>query len=370
MLGDMDAANRMTTADRPARAEHPYHMHDAIYAQPGALRLLGRGNAEALEAAAAGLRGCERLVLSGVGSSRHAALAAERLFASVGGFGHRVRAQGAFELVHAWPPLEASTGVVVVTHRATNHAVHEVLARAKAAGATTVVVTSRDVAAVPNADHVLRTVATEISEAHTLGYTTAVAMLAKLAAAIGADAEIAHAIDGLPDHLALLLGQEAWEGMAARFADRRRYFFVGGGSDTATALEGSLKVSETSHLIASGFDCEEFLHGAWVAMERGDLLTLLALAGPAYERALAAARVAREVGTPVLALIGEGDRALDGLAAETIEIPAVDERLAPILTAVPLQLLAYHWAVRRGANPDALRAHEPAYAGAHALLNR
>ena len=73
----------MTASDGPARAGHPYHMHDAIYAQPGALRLLGRGNAEALGAAAGRLRECQRLLLCGAGSSRHAALAAEPLFAEV-----------------------------------------------------------------------------------------------------------------------------------------------------------------------------------------------------------------------------------------------------------------------------------------------
>jgi glucosamine--fructose-6-phosphate aminotransferase (isomerizing) len=360
----------MTTADRPARAGHPYHMHDAIYAQPGALRLLGRGNAESLEAAAKRLAECERLILAGVGSSRHAALAAERLFASVAGFGHRVRAHGAFQLAHAWPAPDATTGVVVVSHRATNRATHDVLARARAAGAPTVVITARDVESLPHADHMLRTVPAEASQAHTIGYTTAVAMLALLAAAIASDEEIPRALEDVPDQVALLLGQQAWEEMAARFAGRRRYVFVGGGSDAATAFEGALKVSETSYLVASGSDCEEFLHGEWVAMESADLLVLIALPGPAHERCLEVAQVAREVGTPVLALIGEGDRALDGLAAETIEIPEIGERLAPILTVVPLQLLAYHWAVLKGANPDALRAGEPTYARGHAALTR
>ncbi len=316
------------------------------------------------------LRGCERVILAGVGSSRHAAQAGERLFASVAGFGHRVRAHSAFELAHAWPAVDAATGIVLVSHRATNRATQELLAQAKAAGAPTIVVMARDVESPSNVDHVLRTVTTEASQAHTVSYTCALAMLAMLAAAVAGDEEIPRALDGIPDHLALLLGQEAWEEMASRFANRRRYFFVGGASDAATAFEAALKVSETSYLMASGFDGEEFLHGAWVAMEGEDLLVLIALPGPAYERCLDAARVAREVGTPVLALIREGDRALAGLAAETIEIPEVDERLAPILTVVPLQLLAYHWAVLKGANPDVMRAHEPAYARGHAALTR
>jgi glutamine---fructose-6-phosphate transaminase (isomerizing) len=356
----------MTSSPSPARTGHPYHMHDAIYAQPGALRLLGRGNADVLEASATRLRGCERLILAGVGSSWHAALASQRLFAHAGGFGHRVRVHHTFELAHAWPPVDAATGLVVVSHRATDRALRAALGRAKAAGAPTVAVAAREVEAIEGADYVLRTVPGEPSQAHTVSYTCAIALLAMLASAIGDDDEMAHALDDMPDHLARLLGQESWEEMAARFAGRRRYFIVGGGSDTATALEASLKISEASYLVASGFQCDEFLHGAWVAMEATDLLVLIALPGPGHDRCLDAARTAHEIGTPVLALVAEGDRSLNGVAAETIEIPEIHELLAPILTVVPLQLLTYHWAVLRGANPDVMRANEPAYARAHA----
>jgi glucosamine--fructose-6-phosphate aminotransferase (isomerizing) len=67
----------------------------------------------------------------------------------------------------------------------------------------------------------------------------------------------------------------------------------------------------------------------------------------------------------VLLLAPEEDRELAGLAAETIALPEVDELLSPILTIVPLQLFAYHLAVRRGVNPDIMRATEPPYAQAN-----
>jgi glutamine---fructose-6-phosphate transaminase (isomerizing) len=177
-------------------------------------------------------------------------------------------------------------------------------------------------------------------------------------------ADLRGAIDGLADHLALLLGQESWEEIAKRFAGRRRYWFVGGGPNTATAVEGALKVSETSYATASGLDVEQFLHGPWAAMTADDLVVLIALPGPSHARAVDVARVARAVGTPVVALVGEGDRDLAPLVAETIEIAAVPELLSPILTVVPLQLLAYHLALEAGTNPDTMRTHEPAHARA------
>ena len=85
------------------RTEHPYHMHDAIYAQPGALRLLMRGQGEVLAKAASGLTAAPHVWLTGVGTSWHAALAGELLLARAGRLGTRVRAINAFELLHYGP---------------------------------------------------------------------------------------------------------------------------------------------------------------------------------------------------------------------------------------------------------------------------
>src|SRR5207237_740945 len=76
------------------------------------------------------------------------------------------------------------------------------------------------------ADYVLRTVEQEASACHTVSYTTALALLAALASALGPSGDLRHEMEEIPDMLALLLGQESWEELAARFADRRRYWLV------------------------------------------------------------------------------------------------------------------------------------------------
>jgi glucosamine--fructose-6-phosphate aminotransferase (isomerizing) len=347
------------------RTEHPFHMHDAIYAQPGALRLVGRGNGEAIAKAAERLRAMDQTLLAGIGTSWHAALVGELMLAHVGRLGHRARALQAFELASSWPPPTARTGVIVVSHRGSARSVREALERAAVtAEGVGVAIVGKGGDAVPRAEITLRTVEQEVSRAHTVSYTTALALLALLAAEVGRDDGFRRAVDGLPDHLALLLGQESWEDLAKRFAGRRRYWFVGGGPNTATALEGALKMSETSYATASGFNSEQFLHGPLAAMTSEDLVLLVAASGPSHGRALDVARAARAVGTPVLAIVEEGDRELAPLAAETIEIPAMPELLTPILAVVPLQLLTYHIALESGANPDTMRAHEPTYARA------
>jgi glucosamine--fructose-6-phosphate aminotransferase (isomerizing) len=78
------------------------------------------------------------------------------------------------------------------------------------------------------------------------------------------------------------------------------------------------------------------------------------------------ARVAVAIGAPVVALVAEDDREIAALAAETIALPPVPELLSPIVAVVPLQLLAYHLAVKAGANPDTMRAEQAGHGRARA----
>lgn len=342
-------------------------MHDAIYAQPGALRLLLRNQEATLTAAAERLRAMERVVLSGIGTSWHATLVGELLLAHVGRLGHRVRAFHSFELKNYWPEPDGRTGVIVVSHRGTKRFSLEALAKAKASAGVEVVITGKGSGeGLAIADYTLRTVDQEASAAHTVSYTCAMYLLAALAAELGGDEGIRHELQEIPDRVATLLGQEAWDDLAARFADRRCFYFIGGGPNTATALEAALKMNEANHATTVGMNCEQFLHGPWAALEPTDVVFVVAPPGPAYERCLAVARAAREIGAPVVALVQERDREITALASETIAIPEVNELLSPILSVVPLQLFTYHLALRRGVNPDTMRADHAAHGRARA----
>jgi glutamine---fructose-6-phosphate transaminase (isomerizing) len=349
------------------RSGHPYHMHDAIYAQPGALRLLTRGQGAVIDAAAAKLAAAPHVWITGVGSSWHAALVGELLFAQAGRLGPRARAAHAFELAHAWPDLGDGAAVVAVSHRGAQRDVAGLVARAGSKGGTAVAITGQG-ASVVGATHALSTVALEASGCHTVSYTTALAMLAALAAAVGHDGALGREVDALPDKLALLLGQESWEDLAVKFGGRRRYWVVGAGPNTATALEGALKLNEAAWIPALGFNAEQFLHGPWAAMEADDALFLIAPPGPTHARCLDVARVASSIGAAVVALVAEDDREIGALAAETIALPEVPELLSPIAAVVPLQLLTYHLAMQAGANPDTLRAEQPAHGRARAAV--
>jgi glucosamine--fructose-6-phosphate aminotransferase (isomerizing) len=359
----------MAWTPAPVRTGHPYYMHDAIYAQPGALRLVLRGNGDALRGAAVRLREAERVILAGIGTSWHATLVGELLFAHVGRLGSRARALHSFEYVSYWPDPDPKTGVVVISHRGTKRYSLSAIEKATAGGGVGVVITGKGSGeGLGVADYRLQTVEQEASAAHTISYTTAIALLAALAAEIGGDDETLRSLEGIPDHLAFLLGQEAWEDLAVRFKDCRRYYVIGGGPNTATAYEAALKMAEAAHTTALGFNCEQFLHGPWCPLDAHDLLVVIAPPGPAYERCLLAARAAREIGASILAVVRDGDREVAALADETIVLPDIAELLSPILAVVPLQLFTYHLALVRGTNPDTMRGEQPAHGRARNMM--
>jgi len=354
----------------PPRPGHPYYMYESIYAQPGAIRLVLRANAEALRVAAERLKAVDRVFLSGIGTSWHACLVGELLVSRIGRLGHRVRAFHSFEFKNYWPDPDPRSGVIVVSHRGTKRFSLEALQKAKAGGGIAIAITGRGSGdGLKIADHSLVTVEQENSAAHTISYTTALSLLAALAAEIGGDGEAARALDALPDQMALLLGQESWEELAARFADRRRYYFVGGGPNTATAYEAALKMNEANYTTTVGMNCEQVLHGPWAALEASDVVVLIAPPGPSYERCLALGKAAKEIGAPIVGLVEEGDREISALCAHTVTLPTMPELLSPILAVVPLQLFTYHLALQLGTNPDTMRGDQPAHGRARAGLS-
>ena len=166
------------------RERHPYHMYDAILAQPEAFaRAVGRNEAP-VEGFASEAAGGGRLFLAGLGTSHHAAQVGEHLMRVYGG-GVDARAVGSFDLALYGPELGPEDVVVAVSHRGSKRYTALALERAREAGCRTALVTGEGGSGRGRADAVFETVAQERSSAHTVSYTSAVAVLALLAGRIG-----------------------------------------------------------------------------------------------------------------------------------------------------------------------------------------
>jgi glutamine---fructose-6-phosphate transaminase (isomerizing) len=349
------------------REGHPYHMHDAILAQPDAVVRVVERNEGAADDFADRISSCRRLFLVGIGTSHHAAQIGEHLFRLHGG-GIDARAVHSFDFALYGPDLTPEDCLVAVSHRGTKRYTAAALQRAREAGCPTALVTGEG-DATGAAGTVFRTVAQEKSPAHTVSHTTAVAVLALLAARVGEKRTGSEtlAMSTIEDELPAALGaalatEDGAAALAEGHVDRRRIWLLGGGPAAITAAETALKIRETSYLQAEGLPTETMLHGPFQCVEAEDLFVLTAPEGAARERTLEVAGLAGEVGAEVV-VVDDGARdAPEGIARLTV--PPIPEPFSALTCLVPLQFFTYHLALARGTNPDSFRGDDPRFARA------
>jgi len=158
---------------------------------------------------------------------------------------------------------------------------------------------------------------------------------------------------GLPELVRRTLRLEGQvRAIAEDFASAEHFLFIGRGVNSATALEGALKLKEISYIHAEGFPAGEMKHGPLALVDARTPVVAIATESDSLEKTLSNIEEARARGARLIALCTEGERRLAGVAEHVLELPAVAEAFSPILNSVPLQLLAYHVAVLRGCDVD------------------
>ena len=351
------------------RNAHPYHMHDAILAQPEAFVQVVERNEAKVDEFASRIASCKRIFLAGIGTSHHATLVGEHLMRAYGG-APDVRAVHSFDLALYGSELRSDDCLVAVSHRGAKRYTALALEQARDRGCPTALITGEGGGGEGRAGAVFRTVAQEKSPAHTVSYTSAVAVLTLLAGRLG------HHRSGsttLPDEIvreeipqtmrAALRTEEQVEALARGHVGRRRIWLLGGGPSAVTAAETALKIKETSYLQAEGMPTETMLHGPFQCVEADDLFLLIAPSGAARERTLEVAELVEEVGAAYV-VVGDETTETRPSAAGVVRIPGVPEPFSALSCLVPLQLFSYHLALARGTNPDSFRVDDPRFARA------
>jgi glucosamine--fructose-6-phosphate aminotransferase (isomerizing) len=140
--------------------------------------------------------------------------------------------------------------------------------------------------------------------------------------------------------------------LARQLANARDFLYLGRGLQHPIALEGALKLKEISYIHAEGYAGGEMKHGPIALIADGLPVVALAPRDGSYERMLGNIEEVRAREGQVIAVVQTGDRLVATKAQHVIEVPPSADLVAPILTVVPLQLLAYHIAVRRGCDVD------------------
>ena len=143
--------------------------------------------------------------------------------------------------------------------------------------------------------------------------------------------------------------------IAKEYHEANNFLFLGRGANYPIALEGALKLKEISYIHAEGYPAAEMKHGPIALIDENMPTVVLATNDSAYDKIVSNIQEVKARKGRVIAVVNEGDTVIKELADHTIEIPHTLEIFAPLLTVVPLQLLAYHIAVWRGADVDSPR---------------
>jgi glucosamine--fructose-6-phosphate aminotransferase (isomerizing) len=304
----------------------------------------------------------DRIAILACGTSWHAALVAKFLieqFARV-----PVDVDYASEYRYRSPIVSRKTLAIVITQSGETADTLASLREASSLGARTLaicnVVGSQATRA---AEGSLITLAgPEIGVASTKAFTTQLTLLTLLAIRLGrargtldeaASVELIHALRALPAQLERAHALESQiEALALKYCTAQNALYLGRGLLYPIALEGALKLKEISYVHAEGYPAGELKHGPIALIDGKIPIVALMPHDRNRDRTLSNLQEAAARDGKIIALVSEGDRALDGIADAVLELPLTHPSLAPILYSVPLQLFAYHSAVLRGCDVD------------------
>ena len=351
-------------------AGYDHFMLKEICEQPEALENCLRGRIDLRESAVhlGGLADCtreltraKRIIMTACGTAWHAALVGEYLFEELVRI--PTETEYASEFRYRNPIIDDGTAVIAVSQSGETADTTAALTEAKQRGALTlgvVNVVGSTVARETDAGVYLH-VGPEVGVASTKAFTGQVAVLALMACYLGrrrhlsptAAAPFITALSRIPEQMRQILEHaEEAKAVAERYIERDNWLYLGRGYNYPVALEGALKLKEISYVHAEGLPAAEMKHGPIALITEGMPVVVIATAGIQYGKILNNIAEVRSRGGSVVAIATEGDREIAGVADHVLYVPDTVEPLQPLLTAIPLQLIAYHAAVLRGCNVD------------------
>jgi glucosamine--fructose-6-phosphate aminotransferase (isomerizing) len=202
----------------------------------------------------------------------------------------------------------------------------------------------------------------EIGVASTKAFSTQISILTLIALQVAQQKgtittsrlhSILYEFENIPKKIeeALKLDSQIKE-LAAIYKDAKNFLYLGRGYNFPVALEGALKLKEISYIHAEGYPAAEMKHGPIALIDEEMPVVFLATNQCAYEKIVSNVQEVKARKGKIIAVVNKGDTQIRALADHVIEVPETEEVLSPLITIVPLQLLAYHIAILRGCNVD------------------
>jgi glucosamine--fructose-6-phosphate aminotransferase (isomerizing) len=201
----------------------------------------------------------------------------------------------------------------------------------------------------------------EIGVASTKAFTSQVVALALLTLKIGRlrevsvlrGGEIIEALQALPGQIQQILDRnQEIEDLAEEFKRAQNFLYLGRGYNFPTALEGALKLKEISYIHAEGYPAAEMKHGPIALIDELMPVVFIAPHDSVFDKVASNVQEVKARNGRVIAITSRAEQSLEGKIDYEFRIPETIDMLTPVLAAIPLQLLAYHIAVKRGSNVD------------------
>ncbi len=352
------------------RAGHPHFMLKEIYEQPNTVRDATRGRLLEEEGTAhlggllevhEELDSVERIVLTGCGTSWHSALIGEYMLEELARI--PVEVDYASEFRYRNPVIPPNTVVIGISQSGETADTLAAIREAKKRGATTlgiVNVVGSSIARETDAG-VYTHAGPEIGVASTKAFVAQLTVLSLISLMLARrqglsilqGREVVAALRSLPAMMEEVLGnEERIRQLAEEFRDASNFLYLGRGPNFPIALEGALKLKEISYIHAEGYPAAEMKHGPIALIDDRMPVVFIAPKDSVYPKVVLNIEEVKTRGGRVIALVTNGDSALQDKVDHLIRVPKTLEILQPILNVVPLQLLAYHIAVLRGCDVD------------------
>jgi glucosamine--fructose-6-phosphate aminotransferase (isomerizing) len=358
------------TPEAAEKGEFAHYMLKEIFEQPRTVRNALRGRIDldssmarfgGLNMSTAELRAVDRIVIAACGTSWHAGLVGEYLLEELAHVPVEVEYASEFRYRNA--PFDKHTLLMVITQsgetldtleslRETKRRGHKVLGICNVVGST--IAREADGGIYLHAGP-------EIGVASTKAFTSQVTALTLLALFMGRirmlpnteGARLLRALEAVPAQLEQVLKQEARiREIALKYKDAKCFLFLGRQYSFPVALEGALKLKELSYIPAEGYPAAEMKHGPIALIDSDTPSVFVAPVDALYDKTQSNIEEVKARKGPVIAITTEGNTELAKRVNDIIYVPATLDCLTPLLTVLPLQLLAYHIAVARGCDVD------------------
>ena len=353
------------------RGGYPHFMLKEICEQPESLRNTLRGHlledegtarVSGLNLSDDDLKQVQRIIITACGTSWHSGLIGEYMLEEMARI--PVEVEYASEFRYRNPVVDPKTLVIGISQSGETADTLAAIREAKRRGARTVGVVNvvgSTIAREVDGGIYLHA-GPEVGVASTKAFTSQVAALALISLRIARlrnfsilqGRQFIHALSRLPEQMADILGRSAdIERLADRFlGTTHNALYLGRGVNFPVALEGALKLKEISYIHAEGYPAAEMKHGPIALIDENMPVVFIAPKDAVHSKIVSNIEEVKARGGKVIALVNSGDAEIERLADATFTIPETLDVLTPILTSIPLQLLSYYVAVRRGCNVD------------------